>query len=268
MTVEPGATDFKLTMAGLERGLQVAHITTPTDQLRCCQHDEEIEVALNRPDLLQFDQIPVQEQGMIIGLVRKLTIPSGAKGQAKKYMQPLGESILVSADAPLLEFILNNSLERLVIQGTKIYGLVTRSDLLKLPVTLLGFALVTHVETELLTMLHATGISEQKWLGYLSGKRKEEIGKKYRQLKDKRADPDPLELTYFSDKIIIMERLADEEPQIAGLPDKETIGQLKAIKQLRNTIVHTGKDDNADTIEQLIDRLRFTRAWIERWQRE
>lgn len=269
MTVEPGSTDFKFTMSGLERGLQVAHITTPVAQLVSCQHDEDIEAVLHRPDLSRFDQIPVLEQGIIIGLVRRLTIPADAKGEARTYMQPMGESILVSADASLLEFIANDPLDRLVIRGTKIYGLVTRSDLLKLPVTLLGFALVTHVEILMLNMLRAIDISEQIWLGYLNHDRKKDIRKRYRELTEKRADPDLLELTYFSDKQIILEHLAAEEPYSSSLPDKEAISDLKKIKGLRNMVAHTGgKVESSDTIEDLIHGLRLTRDWIKRWEPE
>jgi hypothetical protein len=269
MAAEPGSTDFKFTMSGLERGLQVAHITTPAAQLVCCQHDEEIDAVLSRSDLSRFDQVPVQEQGVIIGLVRKLTIPGGAKGRARAYMQPMGESILVSADASLLEFILNDSLDRLVIHGTKIYGLVTRSDLLKLPVVLLGFALVTHVETVMLNMLRASGISEQVWLDYLNSGRKKDILKRYKELTEKRADPDLLELTYFSDKQTILERLAAEETYAPRLPDKESIGQLEEIRQLRNMVAHTGgKVESANTIQELIDGLRLAQDWITRWQTE
>ncbi len=269
MTVEPGSTDFKFTMSGLERGLQVAHITTPVAQLICCQHDEDIEAVLHRPDLSRFDQIPVLEQGIIIGLVRRLTIPAAAKGEARTYMQPMGESILISADASLLEFITNDPLDRLVIRGTKIYGLVTRSDLLKLPVTLLGFALVTHVEILMLNMLLASGMSEQICLDYLNPGRKKEILKRHRDLTDNRADPHLLELTYFSDKLTILEQLAAEEIYASSLPDKEAIGQLKKIKELRNMIDHTGgKVESADTIQELIHGLRLTRDWIKRWEPE
>ncbi len=267
MVVENIGADFKFTMSGLEKGLQVAHITTPTAQLLCCQHDEEIEAVLTRPDLLSFDQIPVQERGVIIGLVRRLACPSGAKGQARRHMVPLGEAILVSADASLLEFIQNDSLDRLVIRGTKIDGLVTRSDFLKLPVTLLAFALVTHVEELMLNMLRATGVSEQVWLENLDARRKKEIRDRYKKLTDKRADPDLLELTYFSDKQKILEHIAAEEMHAPSLPDKESIKQLSEIKELRNTVAHTGgRVESADIIQELIGRLQLTRNWIERWQ--
>jgi uncharacterized protein YutE (UPF0331/DUF86 family) len=53
------------------------------------------------------------------------------------------------------------------------------------------------------------------------------------------------------------------------LPDKESISQLQEIRQLRNMVAHTGgKVDSPDTIQELIDRLRLTQNWIERWQTE
>ena len=57
ITAENIFDNFKSTMSGLEKGLQVMHITTPTDQLYCCQDDEEIEAVLLRSDLKPFDQI-------------------------------------------------------------------------------------------------------------------------------------------------------------------------------------------------------------------
>jgi len=129
ITAENIFDDFKFTMSGLERGLQVIHITTPAAQLLSCQHDEDIATVLTRSDLKPFDQIPIIKQGTIIGLLKKRECPEEAKGVATDYMQPLGEKILVSADMPLLKFIQDDSLDRIVIGGTKIYGLVTRSDL-------------------------------------------------------------------------------------------------------------------------------------------
>ncbi len=190
ITAENIFDNFKFTMSGLEKGLQVIHITTPAAQLLCCHHDENIETVLDRTDLKPFDQIPIKKQETIIGLLKKRECPEEAKGPVREYMQPLGEKILVSADTPLLEFIQNDSLDRIVIGRTKIYGLVTRSDLLKLPVFLLGFALVTHVETLMLNMIRVTGISEKEWLMSLSPQKRSDIQKRFEQLTSERSDLD------------------------------------------------------------------------------
>ncbi len=267
-TTENIFDNFKFTMSGLEKGLQVIHITTPAAQLLCCQHDENIEAVLTRPDLNPFDQIPVKENETIIGLLKRRErreCSDGAKGLARDCMQPLGEKILVSVDTPLLDFIQNDSLDRIVIGGTNIYGLVTRSDLLKLPVFLLGFALVTHVETLMLNLIRATGVSEDKWLTWVNEKR---IKRDFNRLFSQRADTDMLGVTQFFDKKEILEHLAVLKEYTSQLPDKDFVEQLEEIRKLRNTVAHTGNtDDSDDILQTFIDRLRITYEWIKNIER-
>src|SRR6266571_1520825 len=268
ITAENIYDNFKFTMSGLEKGLQVIHITTPAAQLLCCQHDDNIETVLARRDLKPFDQIPIKKQETIIGLLKKRECPKEAKGSVRDYLEPLGEKMLVSADTPLIEFIQNDSLDRIVIGGTKIYGLVTRSDLLKLPVSLLVFALVTHVETLMLNMIRVTGIGKEEWLMWLKRGRRVDIQDRFEQLTSQQSDPDIVELTYFPDKKIILERLLEEYSSL--LPEKELIDQLEEIRLLRNTISHTGNTSDKDNIlQKFIDRLLITHKWIEcieQWQ--
>jgi len=271
ITAENIVDNFKFTMSGLEKGLQVIHITTPAAQLLCCQHDDNIETVLARRDLKPFDQIPIKKQETIIGLLKKRECPKEAKGSVRDYLEPLGEKMLVSADTPLIEFIQNDSLDRIVIGGTKIYGLVTRSDLLKLPVSLLVFALVTHVETLMLNMIRVTGIGKEEWLMWLKRGRRVDIQDRFEQLTSEQSDPDMLELTYFSDKKIILDRLGALEEYASLLPDKFFIDQLEEIRLLRNTISHTGNtSDKHNILQKFIDRLLNTHRWIEgieQWQK-
>ncbi len=264
ITAENIFENFKFTMSGLERGLQVIHIATPAAKLLSCQHDEDIATVLTRSDLKPFDQIPIIKQETIIGLLKKRECPEEAKGVAIDYMQPLGEKNLVSADMPLIKFIQDDSLDRIVIGGTNIYGLVTRSDLLKLPVSLLGFALTTHAETLMLHIIRSTRISDEIWLTWVLPKHKVEIQNQYERLKSKRSELDKLELTYISDKCEILRKLAASEEFASLVPDKFFIDQLKDITDLRNSIAHTGNvSDNDDILQEFIDRLRLTHQWIE-----
>src|SRR5260370_35201079 len=104
-TTEDIFDGFKETMSGLEKGLEVIHITPPTVQLLCCQHDDDVAVVFARPDIIQFDQIPVKQGEAIIGLLSRRAYVAGTTGLAKDQMQSLGEGILVSADTSLLEFL-------------------------------------------------------------------------------------------------------------------------------------------------------------------
>lgn len=264
-TAEDIFGDFKEMMAGLEKGLQVIHITTPTAQLLCCQHNDDIAAVFTRPDILQFDQIPVKKGETIIGLLNRRKYVTGTTGRAKDQMSPLGEDILVSADTPLLVFIKdkNNTLDRLVIRGTQIYGLVTRSDLLKLPVYLLGFALVTHIESQMLDMIRLTKIDQETWIKWVPSKNREHLGKKYNELRKEKSDPDMLDLTFFLDKLCILQQLSYRRKYASFLPEKNFIDQLPELKELRNMVDHgdNHSDDN-NSLQIFINRLCLADEWI------
>jgi hypothetical protein len=241
-TTEDIFDGFKGTMLGLEKGLQVIHITTPIAQLLCCQPDEETAVVLERPDIVQFDQIPVKKGESIIGLLHRREQGAGTTGLVQYRMCPLAENILVSAETSLLEFIQIDPLDRLVIRGTHIYGLVTRSDLLKLPVRLLAFALVTHVEAQILSLIQSTKIKQNVWLQWANNSKK--IQKDHKKLAEERSDPDMLELTDFYSKINILDQLASLEEYASLLPPRAFFSRLDDVRQLRNALAHTGHDSD------------------------
>jgi len=252
---------FKLTMSGLEKGLQVAHITT--SPVLGCESDEDIAAVLTRPELVDFDMIPVRYDEKIVGILRKGEAYSDA-GTVRECMHLLDESVLISADVPLVEFINSDVLDRLVLRGTKIDGIVTRSDFLKLPVRLLAFSMVTHVETLMTAVIRRVDIDEQTWLAYLGNGRRKEILRKQRKLSQQRANPDLLEHTYFADKRTILEQNKGITTQII---DEKAIDQLKQINELRNTVAHTGGDvKSQDPIRSFIERLQVTQNWIQHVQ--
>lgn len=104
----------------------------------------------------------------------------------------------------------------------------------------------------------------------LSSSRQQDIQKRFHQLAIKRSDPDMLELTYFSDKRLILQKLHQSKGYASFLPDKSYIDQLTELKDLRNTLAHTGNTaDDHDILREFIDRLRIAHHWIEsieQWQ--
>jgi hypothetical protein len=75
--------------------------------------------------------------------------PCGLVGtQSRRNRRPLDDSVLVSADAPLWDFIhtVHEQPYRLVVEQTRITGIVTWSDLLKVPVLVLAFSLMAELE--------------------------------------------------------------------------------------------------------------------------
>ena len=271
MATEDITHDFRGTLADLVKGLQVIHITTPTENLLSCQHNEIAAAVFENPRLKPFDQIPVKENKKIVGLLKRGDYPAEkATQKASQLMRPLGD-VLVSADTPLLDFIIQvNPLDRLVVHGAQIYGLVTKSDLLKLPTRLLGYALVTHVEAQMLAMIHATGVKEKDWIGWV--RERDRLEREFDRLSQERSDPDKLELTTFTDKSQILQWLVSRPDSAKLLPDKAFIDDLPEIARLRNTVAHTNRTnaDHQSALTELVYHLRLTGKWIksiEAWQK-
>lgn len=263
--------NFRENLGILVKGLQVIHITTPTEKLHSCQHDEVAADVLQNPRLKPFDQIPVQKHKKIIGLLKRDDYPVvKTTQQVGQLMKPLGD-VLVSADTPLLDFITEvNPLDRLVVHKAQIYGLVTKSDLLKLPARLLGYALVTYVEAQMLAMIHATGVEEKDWIGWV--RERDRLEREYDRLLQARSDPDKLELTTFADKSQILRWLAYRPDYAKFLPDKALIDDLSEIVRLRDTVAHTNSTnaDHQSALTKFVHHLRMAEKWIksvENWQK-
>lgn len=246
---------FAETMRGLETGLMVAHIAC--FNLRTCEVFEDAKIVLSKPELNDYDQIPVLCDSRVVGVLERASNPHS--GQVQEHMRTLQETLLVSAEGPLMSFIrvADKSLYRLVVRTTEICGIVTRSDLLKLPVRLLVFGMITHLESLMADLIREECHGDnQKWLKYLSEGRQKKIMDKQAWLKKQKADPELLELTEFCDKRDIVRKLR-------GLKS-EFVKDLKEVESLRNSLFHAGEftpDD--DGVRIFVKSLMKIELWIE-----
>lgn len=243
---------FATTMAHFERAFQVRHIAT-SGLSTCAPDDDMRQVFVRYPD---FDQIPVVETDRVIGILERTgDEPSGS---VRSQMRMLDESLLVAADAPInrvLPLLGEPRCYRLVLEGARINGIITRSDLLKLPVRLYTFGVVTHLETIM------AQIVEQKhpgdiWLGELKKGRRKKLEEKQTELQQQRVEPPLLELLEFCDKRDIVRTLLDLPKKF-----KEEVGD---IEQLRNQVAHAANyAANDDELAKFIKRLERAHYWIE-----
>lgn len=252
---DPFADTFDRTMQGLEAGLRVHHIAT--FGLRTCSIDDSAPTVLSDPSLADFDQIPVRDgTGTLVGVLDR---PARCvAGNALTLMRPLDESVLIPSEAPLMSFIRVAGIVpyRLVLTEHGIEGIITRSDLLRLPVRLLAFAYVTHLETLMASVIRSKcGFDHERWLGLLSEGRRQKVTDKQRTLKRQRLDPALLELTEFCDKRDVVQQLWG----IAGTfcPD------MGEIEELRNTVAHAGTfiGDDAEA-RAFAERIQKAESWI------
>ena len=173
-------------------------------------------------------------------------------------MQPLSEGIIVSADMPIADLIpqLRESHYRLILRGSRIDGLVTQSDLIKLPVRMLLFGLISHLEMCLRELIRRRA-PWPKWLALLEPKQRMAVRKQLTKLKSARFEPDPLEFTNFSDVVDVLSKLQALGPAFRD--------EANRIRHLRNDIAHAKTYiASAADVRQFVERFNHIRGLIDR----
>jgi len=223
---------FERTMSALEAGLLVRDIAT--FEISTCDCEEPAESVFSRPELEGYDFVPVRNEARVVGVLERPACLQGKSAAA--CMRALDDSVLVSAEEPLKRFLplLCDAEYRLVVRGTSIEGIVTRGDVHKLPVRLLAFALVTHLETTMADVI-ARQSPDDAWLGLLSPARRQKVEEKLAVLRARHLDPPLVELTEFADK---RDLLAKQGHLGRGKERERATKDLRDVEDLRNVVAH------------------------------
>jgi CBS domain-containing protein len=257
ISIEPpafGSGIFALTMKGLETGLKVGDIATYG--FSCCDAEDDAVAVLGRSDVCRFDWIPVKDRERIVGVIQRS--PDITPGTALARMRPLDDGMLVSSEESLKGFIplLVVTPYRLVLRGARIEGIVTRSDVHKLPVRLLAFAVVTHLEMTMADLILKRSDGD-KWTKHLSKTRYSKVKEKIQQLRRQQYDPPLIEVTEFCDKRDVLIRM--------GVLDTPSGRDFKRIEQLRNSVAHAATyAQNEEHLAEFVKLLALAEEWIER----
>ena len=237
----------------MEASFHVRLISTFTPHLVCAPAEANADEWLgsNHPD---FDQFPVKDGNATVGvLVRR----DGYRSQAvRDAMHPLREGIIVSADMPIQDLIPDLCVDhfRLVLNRGRIDGLVTQSDLMKLPVRMLVFGLVSHLEICLRALVRQLSPAAN-WLDRLPQHRRAALEQRRQALAADRLEPDLTEFTDFSDMV----------SALAGHPglDDRFFVEVDGIRRLRNEVAHARTFiRSADDVRAFVNRFNSLRVWI------
>jgi hypothetical protein len=247
-------------MRGLEVGLTVGDIATVGFD-SCGVSDAAADVLASSGFSL-YDAIPVRDDGRVVGVVERRE--SAALGQqVAAVMRRLDDSLLVSAQEPLKRFIplLAATPYRLVVDDARILGIVTRSDVHKLPVRLLTFAIVTHLEL-LMAELITTSRPNDVWVEGLAPARRARFDEKRMQLRSANFDPPLIELTDFCDKRDLLLPLVRGR---IGIGNNKAKTELRRIEELRNKVAHAaGFATDRDEFDRFVSTFESAEMWIRR----
>ncbi len=232
----------------------VSLIATPRWELQCRAKRSWRRIE-NDASLREFDQIPLTDERS--GVIEAIYLPGeGAR--------PLLASMFMAADAPLLAFIESADQQRfrLLLDGSEVCGLVTLSDLQKLPVYSLLFGLLMAVEMLLMEWIRKTcGSTPDRWLDHLSKQQRRKIEDHWTRARRHNVAIDRLACA----------SLAQEIYAAAGLglfvSGDETDKKLKALKELRDKVCH-GSDivptaEDALKLPALARSARTLAAWLQ-----
>jgi CBS domain-containing protein len=248
--------------AAMARGFPVRLIGT-FEGLVTCDIDEPLEAVMARPEAQPFDQLPVVDGGLIVGLLRRRTLARNtpATGCVRDAFERLDETMLIAADAGILGFLLGAKQHpcRLILDGERITGLVSKSDLQKLPVRSLLFHIVTHLELAMAAWIRRRFPDDTVWLGVLTKSRRQAVEERYLGLAEARLAVDRLTATMFADKRAVILRTA-------ALPTsrKQAQQDFEAIEALRDAVAHIGDYAlSQEAADRTIDTVALARSWIE-----
>ena len=247
--------DLEVALGATEASFHVHLIATFDPDLVVVPAGEDADswLAANHPN---YDQFPVRQDSATVGVLLRQGYASGRTVEQR--MRPLNEEMIVSADMPIADLIplLRKSHFRLVLRGNRLDGLVTQSDLLRLPARMLLFGLITHLELCLRAL-----IKQRKpwpvWWHMLSEKRREKLKESLGELTKARFEPDALEVTNFSDAVHVLAKEHDL--------DGRFVNDMHEIKRLRNDIAHAKTFvSSPKDVADFVGRFESLRDWIGR----
>lgn len=203
----------------------VSLIATPRPRLLCRAATDTAGVEAD-PALSDFDQVP------LLGPDGKRIEAVFVRGTG---CVPLHADMFMAANAPLISFVESADLQpfRLLIADGKVVGLVTLSDLQRLPVYSLLFGLVIAVEALLVEWIRrACRDDADAWLRLLDEKRQRYVETYFEKAKAANVAIDRLSCASFTDEINAALGLG---LLVSG---DEHHHRLQALVELRNDVCH------------------------------
>jgi hypothetical protein len=246
-------------------------IATPRAAFRTCTTNEKLAGVVERNRRDNFDFLPVTESDTsnhIIGLIELipfLDLAIDPNILIRDQMRPLSEENLIGADAGILAFVRNADRQpcRLVISGREISGLVSLSDLQRLPVRAALFTMVTHLETLMANFIRQECAQTAEWLQRLSEQRRQMVRDEIDRSLRSDTFVDELLFTQFVDKVMIIKKSA-----VMSSRRGQFKNDLSRVRNLRDALPHANDyAANRDAAREVCEIVRIMDSWIEQFRR-
>ncbi len=253
-------------IGSFQSGLTVDLIATKRAHFEICDLSESLLSVVERNRRTNFDFLPVLDSAThrIVGLleIAPFTQEKVSDRPVAEIMRPLSEENLIGADAGILTFVreADHKKCRLIVSGCEISGLVSLSDLQRLPVRAALFGIVTYLEIIMAELIRREFEGGQGWLHRLTDDRQQKLKAEIDKAQRDDDFVEALLFTQLADKITIIRK----SPRFAfGKGEFER--DLKKIQALRDHLAHA--NDFASTARAASDTcktVRLTDKWTDR----
>jgi hypothetical protein len=241
-------------LSAIRTQFPVSLIATPRAELKCRPVGEWKQVD-SHPDFADFDQVPLTDgQGQRIEAVFE-------RGQGRLALR---EDMFIAADAPLLSFLESADQQRFrfLVMDSTVSGMVTISDIQKLPVYSVLFSLLIAVEMSLMEWIRKRcGKDQDAWLARLEDNQQRDIERHWKQAQEKNLNIDRLNCASFHHEIVAAEGFG----LFTGHADQQE--RLENLKALRNMVYHAAEfAPNAEEALKIPARVRDAHtvaAWLQ-----
>jgi hypothetical protein len=256
------AGDQDSILAHLERNTPVRLMAT-MENLTAAVADEMATDALQRAAAGRFDFLPVRRSRTkpIIGLLDCKSVQLRLDRPVRDVMQPISGANLIGADAPLLDFVYaaDQCPCRLVLDAADIRGLVTLSDMQRLPVRTALFSLFIHLELLLTRSLKTLVGGDDTPFRFLSPTRAAAAEAQWKASIEHGMDQDRFNALQFADKRVIAQKV-----RAFRLSASKIGRELEEIEQrLRNPIAHgTDYALTEEAAKATVRAAQLVREWI------
>jgi hypothetical protein len=217
-----------------------------------CDADEDAGLGRDRMVATGYDMLPVRTDGIILGYVERADLRDGACRDSQRRLLPTD---LVSDSTPVLELfpILAQRPRVFVLQGNRVTGIVSRSDLQKAPIRMLLFSLITLLEAHLQRLVAAL-YPDADWRRHLSRSRVRLAERLYAERRERDEEIELVDCLQFCDKRDLVLRAAVSVGYL-GFPTRRAFERfLNEAEELRDLLAH-GQDLVAGTTWP--DRIRL-----------
>jgi CBS domain len=186
----------------------------------------------------EFEFVGIRRRGLVAGLVERADL--GEVGAAADFMRDIETSQVIQSSAPFSDVVLRlNDFPRLFVTAFgEISGLVTRSDLLKPPLRMWLFGMITLIEMRFSLLIERFCGGEQ-WREFVSEGRLQKAEALLEERQRRNQSLDLLDCLQFSDKGQIVARNKELRAQTRFESRRQIEDAFKGLERLRNNLAHS-----------------------------